>query len=88
MLLKDFREPLLISFELIYFRNSFCYKIENSGGSRYKILGHVGPLEKTLFFVSFGITEILEFSEFSVYTEVVPLKTFPEHFELYPYCKY
>ena len=27
MLLKDFREPLL-SFELIYFRNFFCYKIE------------------------------------------------------------
>ena len=29
MLLKDFREPLL-SVELIYLRNSFCYKIENS----------------------------------------------------------
>ena len=29
MLLKDFREPL-VSFELIYFRNSFCYGIENT----------------------------------------------------------
>ena len=27
--LKDFREPSL-SFELIYFKNSFCYRIENS----------------------------------------------------------
>ena len=48
MLSKDFREPLL-SFELIHFRNSFCYIIENS----YKILRHVGPLGKNLnFFVS------------------------------------
>ena len=29
MLLKDLREPLL-SFELIYFTTSFCYRIENS----------------------------------------------------------
>ena len=29
MLLKDFREPLF-SFELIHFRNFFCYRIENS----------------------------------------------------------
>ena len=43
MLLKDFREPLL-PFELIYSRNSFCYRIENSCGFRYKILG------KTLIF--------------------------------------
>ena len=41
-------------------------------------MGHVGPLGKNLnFFVSLGITEILEFSELSVYTEVVLLKTFP-----------
>ena len=32
------------------------------------------------FFVSLRITEILGFSEFSVYTEVVLLKTFPQHF--------
>ena len=49
MLLKDFREPLL-SFELIYFRNSFCYRIGNSWGFRYKILGQVGPLGKILNF--------------------------------------
>ena len=48
MLLQDFREP----FELIYFRNSFCYRIENSWGFRYKILGHVGSLEKNLNFLS------------------------------------
>ena len=88
ILLKDFREPLL-SFELIYFRNSFCYRIENSRGFRYKILDHVGPLGKNFnFFVSLGITEILGFSELSVYTEVVLLKTFPQHFELCLYCKY
>ena len=51
MLLKDFREPLL-SFELMYFRNSFCYRKENSRGFRYKILGHVGPLGKNLIFLS------------------------------------
>ena len=37
-------------------------------------MGHVGPSAKNLnFFVSFGITEILGFSELSVYTEVVLL---------------
>ena len=88
MHLKDFREPLL-SFELIYFRNSFCYMIENSRGVRYKILGHLGPLGKNLnFFTSLGIAEILEFSELSVNTEVVLFKTFPQHLELCLYCKY
>ena len=76
MLLKDFREPLL-SFELIYFRNSFCYRIEN------KILGHVGPLGKNLNFLS-----PLGLPEFSIYTEVLLLKTFPQHFELCLYCNY
>ena len=51
MLLKDFREPLL-SFELIYFRNFFCYRIENSLGFKNKILGNVGPLGKNLNFLS------------------------------------
>ena len=82
MLLKDFREPLL-SFELIY------YRIENSWGFRCKILGHVGALDKILnFFVSLGIAEILGFSDFSVYIEVVLLKTFPQYFEFCLYCKY
>ena len=41
---------------------------------------HVGPLGKNLnFLVSLGIAEILGFSELSVYTEVVLLKTFPQH---------
>ena len=67
-------EPLL-SFQLIYFRNSFCYRKESSWGFRYKILDHVGPLGKNLnFFVSLGIAEILGFSELFVYTEVVLLK--------------
>ena len=44
-------------------------------------MGHVGPLGKNLnFFVSLGIAEILGFSELSVYTDVVLLKTFPQHF--------
>ena len=51
MHLKDFKEPLLF-FQLIYFRNSFCYRKENSWGFRYKILGHVGPLGKNLNFLS------------------------------------
>ena len=66
MLLKDFREPLL-SFELIYFRNSFCYKTENSWG--------LSPLGS------------LKFWDFTVYTEVVPVKNFLQHFELCLYCK-
>ena len=77
MLLKDFREPLL-SFELIYFRNSFCYRIENSRSFRYKILGHVSPLAKDLnCFVSLGIAEILGFYELSIFTEIVLLIPFP-----------
>ena len=40
MLLKDNRE-LLLSFELIYFRNSFCYRIENTVKAR--------ELEPTIF---------------------------------------
>ena len=68
MRLKDFREPLL-SFHLIYFRNSFCKRIENSCSFVYKILGHVGPLGKNLnCFVSLEMVEILGFSELSVYT--------------------
>ena len=46
------------------------------------------PWGKPLFSVSLGITEILGFSELSVYTEVLLLKTFPEDFELWLYCKY
>ena len=46
-------------------------------------MGHVGPLgEKPNFLISLGITEILGFSELSVYTEVVLLKTYLQHFEL------
>ena len=65
-------------------RNSFCYRIENSWCFMYKILGHTGPLgKKNLnFFVSLGITETWGLSELSVYTEVVLLKTFTQHFEL------
>ena len=39
--------------------------------------------KKPYFFVSLAIAEILEFSELSVYTEVVLLKTFPQHFDRY-----
>ena len=88
MLSKGYREPLL-SFELIYFRTSFCYRIENSWSFRYKILDHVGHLGKSLnFFVSLGIADVLGFSELPVYTDVVLLKTFPQHFELCLHCKY
>ena len=40
------------------------------------------PWEKPNFLISLGITEILGFSELSVYTEVVQLKTYLQHFEL------
>ena len=42
-------------------------------------MGYVGPLGKNLhfLFVSVGIAEFLGFSELSVYTEIVLLKTFP-----------
>ena len=81
MLLKDFREPLF-SFEMIYVRNSFCYRLENSWGFRYKILGHASPLGKNLNFLSPLGPPKLGFSEFSVYTEAVLLKTFLQQFEL------
>ena len=55
----------------------------------YKILDYVGPFGKNLnFFVSLGIAEILRFSKLSVHTDVVLLKTFPQHFELCLYRKY
>ena len=46
------------------------------------MLGHVGPWGKTSLFVSLGIAEILGFSELSIYTEVVLLKSFLQDFEL------
>ena len=77
MLLKDVRERLVF-FELIHLRNSFCYRIENSWGFRYKNFGSRRSLgEKPYLFVFLGITEISGFSELSVYnTEVLLLKTF------------
>ena len=64
ILLKDFGEPLL-SFELIYFRSSFCYTIENSRGFRYKILDHVLPLWKNLNFLSpLGSLKFYDFLSF------------------------
>ena len=72
----DFREPLL-SFEFIYFRNSFCYRIENGWGFRHKILGHVGLLGKTLKFC-------LPWDRWNFRI----FKTFPKHFELCLSCKY
>ena len=39
------------------------------------------PWGKPYFFVSLGIAETFGFSELSVYTEVVLLKTFPQHFD-------
>ena len=65
MLLKDFRKPFNLSFELIYFWNFFCYRIENSWNFRTKILGHVGPLGKTLIFLSpLGLLKFQDFLSF------------------------
>ena len=48
-------------------------------------MGLVGSLRENLnFFVSLGIAEIFGFSELSVYTEVVLLKTFPQHLHYAP----
>ena len=67
MLLKDFRDPIL-SLEMIYFRNSFCYRMENSWTSRYKILGHVGPLGKKVVFLSpLGSLNFTIFRAFNFY---------------------
>ena len=49
MLLKDFRE-ILLSFELMHFRNSFCSRIENNWSFKYKILRRAGPLGTNLIF--------------------------------------
>ena len=61
---------------LRYFRNYFCYRIENNWSFKYKMLNRVGSLETNLFFVSFGIADV-----------GLP-KTFLQHFELCFYCKY
>ena len=79
----------LLSFELIHFRYSFCYKIENNLSFQCKILSHVVSLGTNLIFlVSLGIAEISIFSKLSVYSEVVLLKTFLQHIELRFCCKY
>ena len=70
MLLEDFRGPWL-SFELIYFRNSFCCRIENSWGLRYKSLGHVAPLRKSLYFLSPLVS--LRFEDFLSFLFVLKL---------------
>ena len=49
MLVKNFREPLL-SFELMRFRNSSCYRIKNNWRFKCKILIGVGPLGTNLIF--------------------------------------
>ena len=55
MFMKDFREPSL-SFELMYFRNSFCFRIENIWSFRHKILCCVGLLGTNFIFkISLGI---------------------------------
>ena len=64
MLLRYFKEQSLL-FELIYFRNSFCCRIENSCSFRYKVLGHVGPLGKDRNFLSpLGWLKFLDFLSF------------------------
>ena len=51
---------------MIYFRNSFCFRIENSRSFRYKILGHVGPLGKTLIFLfALGSLKFYDFLQLS-----------------------
>ena len=50
------------SFELIYFRNSFCCRIKNSWSFKYKILGHVSPVGENLTFL-FPL-ELLKFYDF------------------------
>ena len=44
------RAITLFRVDMIYFRNPFCHRIKNSWGFRYRILGHVGLLGKTLIF--------------------------------------
>ena len=45
-------------------------------------------MEENLNFVSHRIAEILGFSKLSIYSKVVLLKTFLQHFELRLCCKY
>ena len=87
MLLKDFREPLL-SFELMHFRNSFSYTIENNVSFKHEILSRVGPLGANLIICLPWDAEISRFPKLSIYSKIVLLKTFLQHFELCFYCKY
>ena len=63
--------------------------MDNSGGFKYKVLGHVGLFRGgglVFSFVSLGIAEILGFSGLSVCAEVVLLEVFPRHFGLCLCC--
>ena len=51
MLLQEFRKPLLLYFHHIYFRNSFCYRIDKpTEVLDMNILVLVGPLVENLTF--------------------------------------
>ena len=51
VLLKGFRQPLFF-FELMHFRNFFCYKIENIWNFKYKIFSRVSPFGTNLICLS------------------------------------
>ena len=89
MLSKDFREPLSI-FEFICFRNSICviiieYRIVKFLNIRFWACRSLRG--KSHFSVSLGIAEILGFSDFLVFNEVLLLKNVLKCFESYFYYK-
>ena len=70
ILLKDFREPSLLCFELLHFRNSLCYWIENNWSFKHKSLNHVVHGDKSHFGLSWDCWSF-RFSKLSIHFNVV-----------------
>ena len=66
MLLKDFREPLLLSLEMMHFRNSLCYRIDNNSSFKHKSLNHVGHGDKSHFWSLLGLLKFQDFLSFPI----------------------
>ena len=84
MLLNDFilfSHSPLFSFQLMHFRNSFCYRTENNWNFKCQNFESCRPLgDKPHFSSPLGIAEISRLSKFSIYSEIILLKTFTKHF--------
>ena len=71
--------PLLLSLELMHFRNSLRYRIANNLSFKHKFES-CRSWGQISFLVSLGIVEISRFSKLSIHSKVVLLITFLQNY--------